>query len=205
VTFEGNYVSRSYGAGVMVFGHVPGSNTGLALLNNTLLHNGCGQARGDHGGIAFMRPGSSGALTGNTMATCPGVPLLNDAADPGLPGWRVAGNVVDGEGGVALRVEPPPAVAASALPGGGARVLAAPGAGGSSGAALRYTLDGRRPGPADPLFPSGGLQLPPAWRAVAVLVKAFPPPAAAAGGGGRAAGEVGVESESGGGVFAPEE
>lgn len=193
VHFLDNYVSRAFGAGIMVFGHADGSNTQLVLRGNRFLFNGCGQTRGDHGGIAFMHKGSSGSLSGNVMATCPGVPLLNQAADPGLPGWALDNNTIDGDNGVALAVAAPPEVVGTPQPGGGLLITAThpqPGA-----VTLRYSLGGR-PGPDSPVFPAGGLPLPPNWRALACFVKAFPTAAAAGG-------VVPVESESAGGVFAP--
>jgi len=193
VHFEDNYVSNAFGAGIMVFGHVDGSNTALALEGNRFLFNGCGQTRGDRGGIAFMHKRSSGRLAGNVMATCPGVALLNDAGDPGLPGWVIANNTVDGEGGVALAVAAPPRVAGAPQPGGGLLLTATHPA--PAAVVLRYS-DSGRPGPASPVFPEGGLMLPPNWRAVSIFVKAFP----VAGAHG---GVVPVESESAGGVFAP--
>lgn len=195
VGFFDNYVSRAFGAGVMVFGHADDSNTNLHIGGNKFLFNGCGQTRGDHGGIAFMHKRSSGTLVGNIMATCPGVALLNDALDPGLPGWLIANNTVDGEGGVTLAVAVPPTVAGTPQSGGGLLVTAThpqPDA-----VVLRYSEGGGgRPGPTSPIFPEAGLLLPPNWRAVAVLVKAFP--IAPAGGG-----IVPVESECAGSVFAP--
>ena len=90
VLFDDNYVHRSYGAGVMVFGHADGSNTALRLTNNIMLYNGCNQTAADHGGIAFMRLGSSGTITGNVLATCAGTPLFMQAVpgDRGGGWWR---------------------------------------------------------------------------------------------------------------------
>lgn len=192
VRFIDNYVSHAFGAGVMVFGHADDSNTQLVMESNRFLFNGCLQTSGDHGGIAFMHKRSSGNLTGNVMATCAGVPLLMDDGDPGLPGWEIFNNTVDGQGGVTLAVAAPPVVAGAPQPDGGLLVTAAhpqPDA-----VVLRYSSGGR-PGPTSPVFPTSGILLPPGWRALALFVKAFPLPV----GGG----VVGVESESAGGVFAP--
>ena len=186
VLFQDNYVSRSWGAGIMVFGHVDNSNTRLSILNNTMLHNGCGQTRDDHGGIAFMRKGSSGALKGNVFATCPGTALFNDANDPGLAGWDISNNAVDGVN-ASLSFTATPVVSGEMLPSGGMLVTASCA---TSGAVLRYTVDGSRPREDASVFLEGGLELPPQWRAVAVFVKAF-------------SGVGGVESEVAGGVFAP--
>jgi hypothetical protein len=196
VSFVDNYVSRAFGAGVMVFGHVDGSNTGLVLERNRFLFNGCNQTRDDHGGIAFMRPGSSGSLSSNTMATCAGVALLNDKNDPGLPGWAVENNTVDGTAGVTLVVAAPPDVATAPQADGGLLVTASPHAS-STAVELRFTMDGSRPNADSPVFPESGFLLPAAWRSVAIFVKAFPL------GGGGGGGVVYVESESAGGVFAP--
>lgn len=191
--FIDNYVSRAFGAGVMVFGHADGSNTELVMTNNRFLFNGCNQTRGDHGGIAFMHKGSSGDLTGNIMITCPGVPLLYDDLDPGLPGWRI-NNTVDGEGGVTLSVSPPPTVVATPQPGGGLLITAThpdP-----DSVILRYT-NGSRPNPTSPVFPSEGITLEPDWRALAVFAKAFPVSTS------DTSGLVLVESESAGGIYSP--
>jgi hypothetical protein len=191
--FVDNYVSRAFGAGVMVFGHEDGSNTELVMTGNRFLFNGCNQTRGDHGGIAFMHKGSSGSLTGNIMITCPGVPLLYDQLDPGLPDW-ILNNTVDGEGGVTLSVTSPPIVVGTPQQGGGLIISATHPQ--PNSVILRYS-NGSRPNPTSPVFPSEGIVLQPDWRALAVFVKAFPISTS------DNRGLVYVESESAGGIFSP--
>lgn len=191
--FARNYISRSWGAGVMVLGHAAGSNTGLRLLNNTLIRNSCGgQTSPDRGQLAFMSPGSSGVIAGNVIATCAGVPIFQDGGDMGMRGWTVAGNAIDGTN-VTLSVAAAPVVVASPTPDGGAVVTAAA----AFGTSLVFTLDGSRPESTSQAFPaSGRFVLSAGFPATAVLVKAFtdtPPPP----------GSLNVESETAGGIVWP--
>lgn len=200
VTFHGNYISRSFGAGIMVFGHVDGSNVDLVITNNTLLRNGCNQTRDDHGGIAFMRKASSGVLHGNIFSTCPGTPALNDKGDPGLPGWDLQDNVQDGVAGASVIAAGNPVLTSHALPSGGLHIDATTttDAGGPP-STLTYTVDGSVPLRDSPPFPVGGMDLPAQWRTLVLFVKAWPTQQQ----GGVGAHTVLVESESVGGVFAP--
>jgi hypothetical protein len=79
-TVAGNYISSSFGAGVMVYGHSNGSNTGLLLDGNILIHDGCGQPRADHGAVAFVHIESSGRLENNVFVPCANksIPIFND-------------------------------------------------------------------------------------------------------------------------------
>ena len=157
------------------------------------------RTRDDHGGIAFMRPGSTGTLSGNLFQSPAGCPPLNDAHDPGLPGWAQANNVIDGQNGV-FHVAATPILTARPAANGASLTITATSS--TPGAVLRYTTDGSRPRATSAILPPEGLVLgdghsSSAWRATAVFVKAF-----AAGGSG--VGQViEVESESAGGVFAP--
>lgn len=198
VAFENNFVYRSYGSGVMFFGHGQ-SSINLQLRNNIMLYNGCLQQRDDHGGLAFMFLNSTGVIANNTFATCPGTPLFYARVPGASDGWTFADNVIDGEGGVAVAALSAPDVAASA-DGSGNIVLRAQCA--DAGAELRYSQDGSRPKPDAPLWPAAGaLVLPP--RAVAVNAKCFPPPAGASRAALAAAlgATVLVESPVGGGIF----
>ena len=188
-----NYISRSFGAGVMVFGHIDGSNTALEILNNTMLYNGCLQSRGDHGGIAFMRKGSSGLIAGNTFATCNGTDLFNDEKDPGTPGWRFQNNAIDGVN-ANFSIVDTPRVTAEATPDGGLAVTATTE---TSGAIMRFTTDGSMPASTSQVFPPMGLLFSRSFRATAVFVKAFPAPTTNIGG------VLYVESATAGGIFAP--
>ena len=191
--FIDNYISRAFGAGVMVFGHADGSNTELVMTHNRFLFNGCNQTRGDRGGIAFMHKGSSGILTGNIMKTCPGVPLLNDIADPGLPNW-VLNNTIDGEGGITLVVLSPPVVIGTLQETGELLITASHEQ--PDNVILRYTY-GSRPNTFSPIFPPDGILLQPNWRTIALFVKAFPITSH------NSNEDILVESETSGAVFAP--
>ena len=191
--FARNFLSRAFGAGIMLLGHTATSNRGIVLANNTLLRNGCGsRTNPDHGAVAFMSPGSSGEVAGNVFVTCAGVPVLNDAGDPGLPMWRLFSNVVDGEDGVAVLVPATPVVTATGGGGGGLLLKASCA---TPGAALQYTVDGSRPTLDSAPLPGDGLQFAAGFRAVAVFVKAFAL-------GSQPEGTVVVESESEGCVWA---
>ena len=193
VLFARNFISRSFGAGIMIFGHVPRSNRGLRLLNNTLLHNGCGQTVSpDRGSFAFTSLASSGTIAGNVVASCPGVPVFQDGADKGLPEWSIWGNQING-GNATLALAAPPIFTATPAADGGLLLTATAA---TPGTRLRFTTNGSVPLLSSSPWPAAGLSLPPGFRALAVFVKAFwdagavPP------------GAVGVESESAGGVFA---
>jgi hypothetical protein len=200
VSFVGNYVYRSFGAGIMVFGHGR-SSINLRVANNTMLYNGCEQTRDDRGGIAFMFTNSSGAIAGNTFATCAGVPLFY-AREPGATdGWTFSDNIIDGTGGVSVAALAPPDISAT-RGAAGEIVLAGSCPGGGD---LRYSTDGARPMPDDAPWPPSGasLTLPP--RTVAVNAKCFPPPAGSPAfarlGAALGATHI-VESPVGGGIFA---
>lgn len=85
-----NYISHSYGAGIMVFGHAPGSNLGLLLHRNTFVEDGCLQTRGDSGAIAFVRPGSEGLLRSNMYISCSNnsIPVYHDVEPNASALWH---------------------------------------------------------------------------------------------------------------------
>lgn len=80
---SGNTFYRSWGAGIMIFGHDTTSQ-GIAITDNTFAYDGCVQNRGDRGGLAVMCPGGhrpSGVVSGNSFYTksspdCDGVPAI---------------------------------------------------------------------------------------------------------------------------------
>ena len=189
--FSDNYVYKSFGAGIMVFGHAT-TSVNLVIADNTMLYNGCGQTRDDHGGIAFMFRNSSGRIQNNTFATCPGTDVFFERVPGAAAGWTFADNAIDGVNGTAVVVLEPPAVTAGAGAGGGIELRASCAQG-----ELRFTVDGSRPRGDAPTWPAAGsLTLPP--RTVAVNAKCFPSAQAAAGG------RLLVESPVGGGIFAPQ-
>ena len=82
VEFSGNYISRSFGAGIMVFGHVPGSNRDLLLMDNIILNSGCGQCVHSARGRGGRKAG--GKLTVQPPPTTPlhTLPPLQDQGRP---------------------------------------------------------------------------------------------------------------------------
>jgi hypothetical protein len=190
--FANNYISRAWGAGVMVFGEdVYGSNQGLRVLNNTLVKNSCGGSTSpDRGQMAFTSPGSGGVIEGNVFVTCAGVPVFQDGSEKGLPLWEIGGNAIAGKNAT-VSVAQAPLVSAARRPDGSVLVTASSP---TPGTQLVFTTDGSRPERGSPPFPAGGLALAPGFRATAVLVKAFFSAAPAPG-------VVAVESESAGGIL----
>jgi hypothetical protein len=85
-TIRGNTISRSFGAGLMVFGH-QSTSTDFSIIGNAFLSAGCVQTAGDRAGLAFMCPNGhkpSGTVSGNTFFNCPGVPAFY--SNPKVPG-----------------------------------------------------------------------------------------------------------------------
>ena len=77
---------RSWGAGIMIFGHQQTSH-GIKLTDNVFAYDGCVQNRGDKGGISIMCPGGhkpDGTISGNEFFTCPNVSAI--AVNPAVPG-----------------------------------------------------------------------------------------------------------------------
>ena len=199
VSFSKNYVYRSFGAGIMVFGHAT-TSVNLVIEGNTMLYNGCGQTRDDHGGIAFMFQNSSGTLAGNVFATCPGTPLFYERVPGAAAGWSFRDNAIDGANGTIVVALDAPALVAT----GDAGAISLRASCVVPDAELRFTVDGSKPGAASALWPAGGeLVLPP--RTVAVNAKCLPPPAGRLY--ERLAAALGatllVESPVGGGIYAP--
>lgn len=74
----GNTFYRSWGAGVMVFGHGTTSHN-LTFVHNNFLYSGCVQALGDHASVALMCPNGnkpSGTVSYNKFINCPGVEAI---------------------------------------------------------------------------------------------------------------------------------
>lgn len=188
---ESNYIHNAFGAGILVFGHFDGANTNLTFARNTMLWNGCGQSTNDHGGISFIRLGSSGVIHNNIFATCPGTPVFFEAVPGAMAEWQVSSNFIDGQNASLLVVDTP--VVESTVNASGISLRASCA---TPNAQLVYSLDGSLPTQASLVWPSDGvLHLPP--RSVAVNVKAFPNAAT------RHVSSSGlyIESASAGGVF----
>jgi hypothetical protein len=162
VVLSGNYISKSFGAAIMLFAGTGNGSKDISLVNNTLLFDGCNQTGGDHGLIAFLHAGQTGTVANNRLATCPwgGVVYNGDTS-----GFTFSGNTVySGTTIAALLVDTPVVTVTDA--GLVTAVCATP------NAVLRYTLDGSRVLPTSPVF-GGGVVV--GARATAVLVKAFAP------------------------------
>ena len=175
-----NTFYRSWGAGVMIFGHTSTSQ-GIAVRENVFVMDGCGQPRNDRGGVAVICPGGhkpSGAIEDNAFYTCSG---QGDApavfVNPAVPGCadhlNMSGNTVDSHspplvGMPAITVEPP-LPSSTATEG----LLRVKGVSRTPNATLRYTLDGSRPSEASDVVPTGGLELPWPGPARAVNMRAF--------------------------------
>ena len=77
VRVEGNTIYKSWGAGIMVFGHATTSHN-LSISNNSFIEAGCIQTRGDRAAIAFTCPNhqkASGFLNHN-LARPPQTPIF---------------------------------------------------------------------------------------------------------------------------------
>jgi hypothetical protein len=88
VAVEGNTIFKSWGAGIMVFGHQTTSHN-LSISNNTFIQAGCIQTRGDRAAIAFTCPHhnkASGKLNHNLFQTCTGKGVVAEAYHEGFPG-----------------------------------------------------------------------------------------------------------------------
>ena len=75
---SGNTFSRSWGAGIMIFGHETTSKN-ITISDNVFDRSGCVQNRGDRGGISIMCPNGkrpTGVLEKNTFYTEPGCPAI---------------------------------------------------------------------------------------------------------------------------------
>jgi len=181
---SGNTFYKSWGAGVMIFGH-DSTSQGFAIEGNTFVAPGCVQPRGDRGGVALMCPNGnlpSGSVANNTFVTCAGVPALFE--NPNVPGCGdnvtkarntivpvASGDAV--EEGVAVVVpqlsfSPPPPTSARASV--SVPLLASTT---TPNATLRFTLDGSRPTETSAVLPARGILL--AWPGpnLAVNVRGF--------------------------------
>ena len=140
---EGNMFYRSWGAGIMIFGHGTTSHN-IQIVDNKFAYTGCVQNRGDRAGIAVMCPGGhkpSGNISDNTFYTCPGVPAIY--INPDVKGCAtnlvMTGNSIDGA--TPLVEEPqvsfvPPSAASNATAG----AMPVLGVTTTPNATIRYTL-----------------------------------------------------------------
>ena len=175
---KGNTFYRSWGAGVMVFGHSSTSH-GLRFVENNFQYCGCVQPRGDRASIALMCPNGnkpSGSVSDNNFINCPGIAAI--FANPNVPGC--AANITTDNNqinGNLTAVEQPqlsfnPAAADSSVLTPTMPVVAFCT---TPGATIRYTLDGSRPELTSPVFPTKGIPLVWPGPNVAVNARAFLP------------------------------
>jgi len=172
VVVRDNTFYRSYGSGIMIFGHSTTSH-GLVIDDNVFDHAGCEQTRGDRGGIAIMCPGGhkpSAVVSNNVFTTCPGVPAVypNPKVEGCNESVTFSNNSIDQEQVVEMpRISVLPTLRSP-------RALPFEASTPTQGATLRYTLDGSRPTETSPVLPTP-LLLP--WTApcAAVNVRAFLP------------------------------
>eukprot|EP01060_Flectonema_neradi_P016214 TRINITY_DN22803_c0_g1_i1.p1 TRINITY_DN22803_c0_g1~~TRINITY_DN22803_c0_g1_i1.p1 ORF type:complete len:617 (+),score=57.08 TRINITY_DN22803_c0_g1_i1:44-1894(+) len=173
---HGNTFYRSWGAGIMIFGHATTSHN-ITISSNVFAFAGCVQNRDDKGGIAVMCPNNqkpSGQLLNNTFFTCPGVPAIY--SNPNVPGCAddlvMKGNTINGSIHVVempqVTFEPPPPTSTS--PTGRFPVKAVCT---TLGAVLRYTTDGSKPSENSPVIPASGISLPWPGPVTVVNVRAF--------------------------------
>jgi len=163
VTLAGNYISRTWGAGIMLFAGTGAGNKNISLVGNVLLLDGCGQTGDDHGVLAFLHPGQTGTVSNNVLAACAGKQVYNGDTS----GFAFSNNTILNASSFAAAVVSTPVVSLAPAGGGQVNVQAACT---TPGAVLRYTLDGSRVTSSAPEWPAAGVTV---RRATAVLVKAF--------------------------------
>lgn len=165
---RGNYIHRSWGAGIMVLGHQT-PNTNLLIEGNVMLYNGCNQTLSDHGGMAFLHANATGTIQSNVFATCPNVSVFSAPNPTYLDGFMFVNNTIaSAENPVFVADQPTVTQVASTLAG----TMNFTAAFVTPGCTLRYTLDGSKPTSASATWPSSGWLAIPA-RTTAVNVKAF--------------------------------
>jgi hypothetical protein len=177
VVVDGNTIFKSWGAGIMVFGHQTTSHN-LSISNNVFLQAGCTQTRGDRSAIAFMCPGgnrASGKLENNLFQTCTGKGVVTEAYNEAFPGctdkWTKLGNLIDSTAPDARVVAEPRLTVPPTLP--TFAVLEVTAVSTTPNVTFRYTLDSSRPTEASPVLPASGVPLPWPGPVLAINVRGF--------------------------------
>ena len=169
---KGNTFSKSFGSGIMIFGHETTSKN-ITIANNVFDRSGCEQARNDQGGIAVMCPNNqkpTGTVHNNTFFNC-------EVGSSNAPAIFVSPTPPQCDSG--LHMKNNAMYPATALP---QRMVTMPqlnfnpsaptdkATAGTNmvvasvvtlGATLRYTLDGSRPNATSPIVPTQGIRV--AW------------------------------------------
>jgi len=177
---EGNTISKSYGGGVMIFGHDTTSQN-ISISENIFDRCGCVQNRNDRGGIAVMCPGGhqpSGKLHDNTFLLCSDnltPAIFSPNSDPKCTSNLDIQNTTTQPYSSDVMVEMPqlslnPPSPDSQDTKGTYQVL---GVTKTSGATVHYTLDGSRPTENCPVIPEKGLNLQWPSAAIQVNLRAF--------------------------------
>ena len=173
---SGNIFSRSWGAGIMIFGHETTSKN-ITISDNVFDRSGCVQNRGDRGGISIMCPNGqrpTGVLEKNTFYTEPGCPAIyvNPAVKDCDADLKKIDNVIDGQKQMVempqLSFNPPPPTLNATR--GSFNIIAVTD---TPGASLHFTLDGSRPTEESKVMPKDGINLPWPGPATHVNVRAF--------------------------------
>lgn len=182
---SGNTFSRSFGAGIMVFGHSTTSKN-ITIAQNVFDRSGCTQARADQGGIAVMCPNGhkpTGIVRNNTFFQCDSSSSNNAPAiyvAPNVPGCAEGLDMVQNAIYKAtekpnnmctipqLNLNPPPPTDMATS---GTNVVVATSV--DKDAVIRYTTNGARPTENDPIVPAGGIQVRWPSNVVHINVRAF--------------------------------
>jgi hypothetical protein len=177
---QGNTFARSWGSGIMIFGHASTSHN-ITLDSNVFAYDGCVQVRADRGGIAVMCPNGQipqGTLSNNIFYTCPEVPAMY--VNPSVPGCAsnltLINNTVNGSTAMVPMPQVsfnPPSPDCTDLAGRYNVVGIVPG---FPNAVIRYTLDGSRPSAASAVLPQpGGIDIQWPGPVVVINMRAFVP------------------------------
>jgi hypothetical protein len=167
----GNTFYKSFGAGIMIFGHSSTSKN-ITISDNVFDGAGCTQARSDQGGIAVMCPNKqkpTGDVKNNTFFQCDSSSSNNASAisiNPTVPGCADGLNMINNNIYNAtdkpnrmltmpqLNFNPPSPTSTAFT---GTNVIVATTV--DKNAVIRYTTNGARPTEKDPIVPKNGIQL----------------------------------------------
>ena len=182
---KGNTFSKSYGSGIMIFGHSSTSKN-ISITNNIFDRSGCTQARADQGGVAIMCPNGhipTGTLSENTFFKCqhssaPAIYISPQVKHCGDGLIRKNNNIYNTtlQRNQQMVNEPqinfnPPSPTDQALSGISYVVATCS----TVNATLRYTLNGKRPDENDRIVPGQGIAVEWPGPILNINVRAFHP------------------------------